>query len=402
MKFPRPYSFVCVALLLAFAGVVRATSPTDCSGNGILYPDEDHCECFQCFDGPSCQDSLTNCTINAGGGNPAVFQDYWWYHDATTVTPSWYRPEYQIDLPWFPGKTAPGIGEELRNEILMLHQSVGNVETKGYSIVLGSGCTHLIAAASSALASVHRNATVFAKAPYYDGYASWAELGVYGMSFSKSLDLEDSDGIIEFVTTPNNPTGEHRQAHYHLSHVVGDMVYNWPSLTNVTDHADWDIMMFSLSKLSGHAGTRMGWALVKDPKVASLMEHFIGTNQIHISIDAQWRTLHVLKAINSKNGDFFQWAQRKMAQRWSDVLALFEESATASSSFVLHSVPGQFYLWIQCLESNDCAGVFAKAGLQGWAGSLFGVDDSFVRIELMEHDKVFALILEKLKQVLTE
>ena len=42
---------------------------------------------------------------------------------------------------------------------------------------------------------------------------------------------------------------------------------------NVT--LDEEIMIFSASKFSGHAGNRMGWALVKDPVIAQLMQRCI-------------------------------------------------------------------------------------------------------------------------------
>ena len=63
---------------------------------------------------------------------------------------------------------------------------------------------------------------------------------------------QNPEDVIEFVTYPNNPTGEWRHPVYPSGHVVHDMVYYWPSLVDV-EVQDWPVMLFSMSKLSGHA-----------------------------------------------------------------------------------------------------------------------------------------------------
>jgi hypothetical protein len=99
--------------------------------------------------------------------------------------------------------------------------------------------------------------------------------------------VQDPSTVIEFVTVPNNPSGELRKPIYPTAAQIYDMVYYWPSLTAITYRAAHPIMMFSMSKLTGHAGTRLGWAWVKDPVVASLMSSFVSTVEIHPSIDVR-------------------------------------------------------------------------------------------------------------------
>ena len=71
----------------------------------------------------------------------------------------------------------------------------------------------------------------------------------------------DKDGpYIELITSPNNPDGSIRKA------VVGrpggklvyDLAYYWPQYTPITHQADYDIMLFTFSKSTGHAGSRSG------------------------------------------------------------------------------------------------------------------------------------------------
>lgn len=167
-------------------------------------------------------------------------------------------------------------------------------------------------------ASLCEATTIYAQPPYYDGYANWASVGAANTSFSASSSLDpEQQCIVEFVTLPNNLTGELRSAVYdglRVAH-VHDMVYVWPSLTNKIRNFSADIMLFSLSKLSGHAGLRIGWALVKDPAVAAAMESFISKAEITMSVDSRYRALAVLRAIAASRGGFFSAIRAEITAR---------------------------------------------------------------------------------------
>ena len=66
--------------------------------------------------------------------------------------------------------------------------------------------------------------------------------------------------FIEFVTSPNNPDGKLKKAVLQGPHVktIHDHAYYWPHFTAIPAPADEDLMIFTLSKLTGHAGTRLG------------------------------------------------------------------------------------------------------------------------------------------------
>lgn len=76
-----------------------------------------------------------------------------------------------------------------------------------------------------------------------------------------SLFKNATDGnanIIEFVTSPDNPDGLLKKAVLEGAKAINDHAYFWPHYTAIPAPADEDVMLFTLSKLTGHAGSRFG------------------------------------------------------------------------------------------------------------------------------------------------
>jgi hypothetical protein len=67
-------------------------------------------------------------------------------------------------------------------------------------------------------------------------------------------------GFIEFVTSPNNPDAMLREPALRGSPAaIFDHAYYWPHFTHIPAPADEDVMLFTISKPSGHAGSRFGY-----------------------------------------------------------------------------------------------------------------------------------------------
>ncbi len=75
-----------------------------------------------------------------------------------------------------------------------------------------------------------------------------------------SSSFEGSDApVIELMASPNNPTATIQEVPSNASGVVVyDYAYYWPHLTPITKAVNADVMLFTLSKITGHAGTRIG------------------------------------------------------------------------------------------------------------------------------------------------
>ncbi|KAL0327284.1 UNVERIFIED_CONTAM: Tryptophan aminotransferase-related protein 2 [Sesamum angustifolium] len=107
----------------------------------------------------------------------------------------------------------------------------------------------------------------------------------------------DKDGpYIEKVNSPNNPNGVMREAVVNQAGgmVVHDLAYYWPQYTAITSPADCDIMQFTVSKCTGHAGSRIG-----DKDVAKKMVKFIEINTIGVSKEAQLRAASILEIVSA-------------------------------------------------------------------------------------------------------
>lgn len=64
---------------------------------------------------------------------------------------------------------------------------------------------------------------------------------------------------IELIPSPNNPSFQIQEVPLNVSGpVVYNHAYYWPHLTPVIKAVDIDIMLFTLSKITGHAGSRIG------------------------------------------------------------------------------------------------------------------------------------------------
>jgi histidinol-phosphate/aromatic aminotransferase/cobyric acid decarboxylase-like protein len=78
-------------------------------------------------------------------------------------------------------------------------------------------------------------------------------------TWSNNGSRNSTKGFIEFVTSPNNPDTALRKPVLAGSSAIVDHAYYWPHLTHIPAPADEDVMLFTASKLSGHAGSRFGY-----------------------------------------------------------------------------------------------------------------------------------------------
>lgn len=175
----------------------------------------------------------------------------------------------------------------------------------------------------------------------YPGIADLLKSGLFHWAGDASaFEGGGNSSFIEIVCSPNNPDGAIRHAVLGTQggKRVHDLAYYWPQYTPMRGLADEDIMLFTVSKATGHAGTRIGWALVRDADIARRMVKFIEMNSIGVSKDSQIRAARILQVISdgyelpdSKGpGRLFHFSRRLLSDRWQRLRQAVKESGRFS------------------------------------------------------------------------
>lgn len=403
-----------------------------CSGHGNVFVDSvamnadgtPACECNNCFTGSDCSISVVDCVADADSGNPLLFEPYWRENAdlGTVVIPGWYRMGY----------LAQDGRQEFYTDALMaairgLHATVGNAVTENRYIVVGTGSVQLINAVVHGLAlqDAGRVSSVVAKTPFYGLYQAQTEyfespLYTFAGEPSRVTGNPKGRGLeIELIASPNNPTGQMQEVPENVSGpVVYDHAYYWPHLTPITKAQDSDIMLFTLSKVTGHAGSRVGWAIIKDLDLYTKVSRHVLFNTLGMSHEAQLRATQLIRAITNsyskgnppgKQG-IFHFGYEVLKSRWARLEAIFQNSSRFSlqemkpgycNFFKQVSDPSPGYAWIHCNDEKDvnCTAVMLYAGVTGRPGSESGASDRYVRLSLLKLNSDFDILAAHLAKL---
>ncbi|KAI4375162.1 hypothetical protein MLD38_013066 [Melastoma candidum] len=398
-----------------------------CSGHGRAFLDglvlddgevEGRCECNSCYGGPDCSEFSPNCEADANQGDPLFLEPFWMMNSdkSAVLLSGWHRMSYYYDDQSY-------ISRRLEKTIRKLHSVVGNAVTEGKYVLFGSGSTQLLNAAIHALSS--RPTTVVASVPHYEVFGAQTELFE-----SKKYDFlgeptpwinNTKDNIIEIVTTPSNPIGELRDPILNSTKgnvkMIHDRAYYWPHYTAIPAPADEDLMLFTVSKLTGHAGSRFGWALVKDEKVYQRMSEYLELNTVGVSHDTQLRMLKILNvATEDKGRRFFEFGHGNLNRRWNALNSILSNSRRFSvqqipplfcTYFNKLKEPTPAYAWLKCEEEKgdeekevkSCHQVLKEAKIIGREGRIFKSYDQYVRLSLIRSEDDFKMLVDRLRDL---
>ncbi|MFS7895989.1 putative alliinase, EGF-like domain, pyridoxal phosphate-dependent transferase, major [Helianthus anomalus] len=329
------------------AAEAEAVAAISCSGHGraflegLIYDGQPVCECYDCYGGPDCSELSPECAADADGGDPIFLEPFWMQKaaDSSVLIPGWHRMSYKYNDHPLMSIEYNLMSTELEYYIRKLHSIVGNAITQGRYIVFGIGSSQLLTAALYALSSENSSSpsNVLATIPYYPVYKGQTvlfnsknfEFGGDTNSWQSNNSTNNID-VVEFVTSPNNPDGELKKSVLGRK-TIYDHAYFWPHFTPIPGPSDHDLMIFTLSKLTGHAGARFGWAIIKNKDVYEKFLNYIMMADLGISKDTQLRVLKLLKVAIEENGKpLFDYSYNTMRDRWDRLTSVLSKSTRFS------------------------------------------------------------------------
>ncbi|XP_022767971.1 tryptophan aminotransferase-related protein 4-like isoform X2 [Durio zibethinus] len=396
------------------AAEAETVAAISCSGHGRAYLDglvvdgnEPVCECNTCYAGSDCSQFIPDCAANADGGDPLFLEPFWMRHVASSalVEAGWHRMSYTFNDHTF-------ISKELERIIRKLHAIVGNAVTENRFIIFGAGSTQVLNAAAYALSLENTSSStgIVASVPYYTLYKGQAEyfssakFKFQGDAYTWRKKSDAITNMIEFVTSPNNPDGRLNKQILHGPNVktIYDRAYYWPHFTPIPAPADEDLMVFTLSKLTGHAGSRFG------------MTAHININSMGVSMDSQLRAFKLLKAVLEGEGkEIFDFAYQTMKARWERLTMALSSSKRFSLQknnpqyCIFYNRVREFspaYAWLKCerKDDKDCYAVLKAAKIIGRQGNKFGSEDHYVRLSLVRSHDDFNILIDRLNKLVSE
>ncbi|TXG50222.1 hypothetical protein EZV62_022746 [Acer yangbiense] len=296
--------------------------------------------------------------INLDRGDPLMYEKYWQQMgDKTTIViPGWQSLSYFSNVSnicWF-------LEPKFAKEVVRLHKVVGNAITKNHHIVVGTGSSQLFKAALYALSANDASKTV------YPSITDFVKSGLQGI-------------------------------------LVHDLAYYWPQYTSISFPANHDLMLFTVSTITGHAGMRIGWAIVKDKEVAKKMTKYIELNTFGVSRDSQLRAAKVLKVVSksctepsssSEDESFFEFSHHQLATRWkllrlavqkSGQFSLPEFSPQNCTFLGREFKPQPAFAWLKCEHQkvNDCESFLRSKNILTRSGKQFGFSSKYVRTSMI-------------------
>lgn len=282
--------------------------------------------------------------IDMSWGSPTFLSKYW--------------DSIPIELLDSPGRTKDylfGSTGSLKSKIKKLHDKIKNADTRGKQIVVAAGASQILLGLLCVLKETGYATAAYAEKPHFSRFASLSNFAV--------LDWIKTDSAISIVTNPNNPDGLIRD---HTTATILDLCYNWPQYTDPVKY-NHPIMVFSLSKTTGHANTRIGWALLEDKELAKRLENYIELSTGGLSLDAQIKADRIIETQLKAKKTVFQYGKSILDARWKRINKIKQKFL-----FEVLNDSGMF-LWARgsCPKEIHCL-----------SGELLGASDDFFRLNI--------------------
>lgn len=233
--------------------------------------------------------------IDMSWGSPAFLIPYWELKKMPPIHSSAKEMVYSV-----------GSRSSLKNAIIDLHQQEKNAAVDGKHIVVGPGATSLILGLLRIISKRTGAKSAWATPPHFSRFPYLAEYA--------GLKWEKRKNSVWITTIPNNPNGA---SLLFKNTSILDLTYNWQQYTPAVKEYNHPVMVFSLSKATGHASTRIGWAIIEDDALAFELERYIEYSTSGLSLEAQTKAEQVI--LSQINADYtvFEDGKKTLLDRWN-------------------------------------------------------------------------------------
>jgi L-tryptophan--pyruvate aminotransferase len=303
-------------------------------------------------------------------GNP----EFMWKHSTLTQIDSYNCAMY---------KDAES-SEALIDAIKRLHIKYNNTDNHDGYILITNGASQAISAAGYAFnkGKAEMHGCIDAKplrleAPYWGRIPTllkagfkfgddWCTARLTNKNWSYETDAE-------FLTSPSNPSCKKLTLNPKSKFTILDSCYNWPQYATVHKQRA-DIEIYSMSKLSGFAGLRIGWALIKDKEVYEAMKQYVYLSTIGVSAAAQAVAVSVINEL-STNEYWLRNSMNELDGRWSKITSVLN----GKKSVKMAGDSSGMFLYLQVPEMSS---FLTQINTKGSNGLLFGDTDDKVRFNI--------------------
>lgn len=378
-----------------------------CGDAGSQNPTGSNTTCYTCYlpdASGKCTIPISDCQVVEECGWPIMMSEIWGRYPCPNGEPVTTIPaDFGLAYQFFESDSGSTLQPPLEATIRELHKTVGNAAPDGYHVLPGYGGTGTALSVLTAMAqrygSSDHKLEVMAQAPYFFDYPDWPRIAdETRLVWNPSADPSAAT-TIEIVNSPANPSGELRVPRVsNNSLIICDFVFDWPLYRmGAKQDLRCDVMIYSLSKLTGHAGSRFGWALVKDTALYEAAVNVMIDLTLGISVDAQVRANKLLRSIIDGGGTYFHDAGAVLSSRWT---RLKNEISKCTGILSLSNTESEGpNAWLATPPGTNATATLLRVALLGVGGEFFGSDPRFVRFNLLDSNSTMELIFNRINEL---
>lgn len=299
----------------------------------------------------------------------------------------WQKIKIRLDFPLYDYTYYSFYGlPKTRDLIRQLHKLANpKADFDKKILVIGTGATQILNALIFAFYNkLKRKIAVTVMTPgYLDTVLSISSLHEGQAQYIPNLKNAD----LEFVASPNNPNGVNQEGQKSIPNIVYDRVNFWkyymindPYLAENFTFENEDTTVFSLPKMNGFSGSRIGYAFVRDPEIANFMVYYIVVQTHGIPVDSDLRHQTAIEWFLKDNNwnSFCGQMQNILKYRWTTMTNLLRNNR----NIVLLSSQGP-NAWVKTPGNNAKQFLLEKYGLAGTYGPEYGVSTEYARLNLL-------------------